>query len=255
MKFCSIWLLFSKRFDISILLAARSSVLSWRKAFSISLSSSVKACCISWNCVVMYCSMRSMSSACLFRTLTYSSSLPFSSDLISAMSSSLEPMILAQEACCFLISAWRSWGTSMEKRSAHRIATAAFCRAEDSASVSSLLRSSCRRCSSAMRRWFSRSSPEALMLVTSASDLARSRRSLRRDSITCCLPLEISSLPFSSPGPSSSPERICARRSWIRCLRAWIRSCLCWFPRCSSILFLQGIRGEHFQVGFESLSS
>mmetsp|Transcript_35004 Transcript_35004/g.99217 ORF Transcript_35004/g.99217 Transcript_35004/m.99217 type:complete len:241 (+) Transcript_35004:1409-2131(+) len=213
MKFCSIELRLSNRFFISILLAASSSVRSCRKAFSISLSSSWKASFISWNCAVMKCSITSISSACFFSTRTYSSSLPFSSDLISEISSFFDCTILAQDLRCFSISPWRSCGTSMEKRSAHLIATAAFCRADDSASERSLLRSSWRRCSSAMRRWFSRSSPEMLTLVTSASDFAFMRSSLRRDSIICCFPFVISSLPFSSLGPSSSPSRIWARRS------------------------------------------
>mmetsp|Transcript_11115 Transcript_11115/g.28488 ORF Transcript_11115/g.28488 Transcript_11115/m.28488 type:complete len:265 (+) Transcript_11115:1484-2278(+) len=166
-----------------------------------------------------------MSSACFFRMRTYSSSLDLSSDLISVMSSSLEAMMLLQEVRCFSISWCRSCGTSMENRSAHRMATAAFCRADDSASDSSLLRSSCRRCSSAMRRWFSRSSPDTLTLVTSASDLAFSRSSRRLDSMICCFPLEISSRFFSfSRVSSSSPVRMSARRSWMRLRRAMMRS-------------------------------
>ena len=75
-----------------------------------------------------------------------------SSFLISVISLSLDAMIFSHACRCFSISVDRSCGTSIENRSAQRIATAAFCRADCSASANSLARSSCRCHQHATRR-------------------------------------------------------------------------------------------------------
>ena len=118
----------------SVPLAVMSSWRSCMNAVSTSSSSSSKALRSMPYCRPIRSSKRSMSSACFLSDLTYSSSLALSSVLNSLISRSFDWMILSHVSRCISISWSSSCGISLSKRADHFMATAAFCRALDSAS-------------------------------------------------------------------------------------------------------------------------
>ena len=176
------------------------------KAVSISSSSSskVRRRFVNWR--VMRSRRSSTSSLCRLSALTYSSSLALSSALNSLISRSLAWMMRSHESRCSSISANSSCGISLSKSTDHFIATAAFCRALDSASYSSFCRRPCRLTSSLMRRSFSRLSPTMRTLVTSSAPLLFSLLIRARLSEICaCERVSSSSLLPSPSPPAPSP--------------------------------------------------
>mmetsp|Transcript_13305 Transcript_13305/g.28251 ORF Transcript_13305/g.28251 Transcript_13305/m.28251 type:complete len:263 (+) Transcript_13305:1631-2419(+) len=244
MNSCSIRLRRSNIAVSSALFASSSSRRSVKKLCSISFNSSSNASCRSWNCWPMYVSRFSMSSACRFRALTYSSSFALSSFFTSAIKRSLLAVILSQAFLCFSISSYKSCGTSTEKRSAQRIATVALRRALCSASARSFPRSSWRRASSSMRRLFSRSSLVTRIEVTCSSLVDLTLNSRLRLSRICCLlfPISLFSSSATFLPPSPSPWRWASMRRCILWRRARIRVSgsleFSWALRSASIIIM-----------------
>ena len=241
---------FSRRFSISAPSSPRfACISSWRScmnAVSTSSSSTSKAPRSERYCCPILSSSRSTSSACFLSDLTYSSSFALSSALNSLISRSFDWMMRSHVSFCCSMSCIRSCGISRSNSADHFIATAAFCRALDSASYSSFCRRPCRLTSSLIRRSFSRESPTMRIVVTSACPAVLILSILPRVSEICTFDRDSSAAassffrrPCSPPSPAFAPScsSMRLRRAKIRASRSWpglASSCMVRPARCAA---------------------